>query len=70
MFLVGELCGAEINECLSNPCVNGGVCEDLLDQYVCTCKLGYTGTTLPTITRICVFPVICIVWTLGGLVYV
>ena len=33
----------DINECSSEPCLNGGSCEDEEDGYVCTCADGYTG---------------------------
>ncbi|XP_072018636.1 uncharacterized protein [Amphiura filiformis] len=33
------------NECLSNPCHNGGVCIDEIDDYHCKCDgTGYKGT--------------------------
>ena len=34
---------ADINECLSYPCVNGGTCVDQVDGYLCQCVPGYTG---------------------------
>ena len=37
-----------MNECLSNPCMNGGRCEDLLDHHVCNCETGYSGTLCQT----------------------
>ena len=32
-----------IDECLSNPCQNGGVCQDLHDSYQCQCPAGFEG---------------------------
>ncbi|XP_065194308.1 fibropellin-3-like [Sycon ciliatum] len=34
---------ADINECSSNPCNNGGSCHDQVSRYVCDCLAGYTG---------------------------
>ena len=34
----------DINECLPNPCGNGGTCKDLINGYKCTCVSGYDGT--------------------------
>lgn len=39
----GPNCEIEINECLSNPCLNGGSCVDELDGFYCTCPLGFIG---------------------------
>ena len=33
----------DIDECLSNPCSNGGTCNDLVNGYVCSCVPGFTG---------------------------
>ncbi|XP_072025795.1 uncharacterized protein [Amphiura filiformis] len=33
----------DINECASGPCVNG-MCQDGLNQYMCQCDAGWTGT--------------------------
>ncbi|KAI7807256.1 putative sushi, partial [Triplophysa rosa] len=33
-----------INKCLSTPCLNGGVCEDLVKNYTCTCTANFTGS--------------------------
>ena len=32
-----------VDECVSQPCLNGGVCEDLVNSYTCVCPPGYTG---------------------------
>lgn len=34
---------ADINECSSNPCLNGGACVDQVNGYICSCQAGYTG---------------------------
>ena len=34
---------ADINECASNPCQNGGTCTDGINQYTCACVPGYDG---------------------------
>ncbi|XP_029463638.1 coagulation factor IX isoform X2 [Rhinatrema bivittatum] len=31
------------NQCDSNPCLNGGKCEDDISAYVCWCNEGYKG---------------------------
>ena len=28
---------------LTNPCVNGGTCMDLTNNYMCDCLAGFTG---------------------------
>lgn len=40
---IGDYCSTEGNECKSNPCQNGGTCEDLLNGYRCTCRKGFKG---------------------------
>ena len=35
---------SDIDECDSNPCENGGTCEDIVNGYQCQCVDGYTGT--------------------------
>lgn len=35
---------AELDECSSNPCQNGGACKDLVNGYSCECLPGYVGT--------------------------
>ena len=36
--------GIEIDECTSTPCMHGGACVDLINEYNCTCLDGYMGT--------------------------
>ena len=38
----------DINECVSNPCQNGGNCTDGVNGYTCTCELGYEGLSCET----------------------
>ncbi|XP_052808439.1 fibropellin-1-like isoform X2 [Mya arenaria] len=38
----------EINECASNPCINGGTCNDLVNEFTCTCATGFKGITCQT----------------------
>ncbi|CAH1247746.1 SELP [Branchiostoma lanceolatum] len=34
---------ANVDECVSDPCENGGTCEDEINGYTCTCADGYVG---------------------------
>lgn len=31
------------DQCISNPCLHGGVCKDDVSAYVCWCQQGYRG---------------------------
>uniref|UniRef100_A0A7M4ETU3 Sushi, nidogen and EGF-like domain-containing protein 1 n=1 Tax=Crocodylus porosus TaxID=8502 RepID=A0A7M4ETU3_CROPO len=33
----------EIDECGSQPCLNGGSCKDRIAEFLCVCEAGYTG---------------------------
>ena len=33
----------ELDECSSGPCQNNGTCFSDLDNYHCTCLMGFTG---------------------------
>ncbi|XP_078342465.1 uncharacterized protein LOC144628269 isoform X2 [Oculina patagonica] len=37
-----SLCNA-VDHCYSNPCMNGGSCQSLFDNYECTCLSGFAG---------------------------
>jgi hypothetical protein len=34
---------SDIDECASNPCLNGAACVDDVNGYTCACVAGYTG---------------------------
>ena len=37
------------NDCLPfNPCLNGGICNDGLNTFTCTCLPGFTGDRCET----------------------
>ena len=38
----------DINECSSNPCMNGATCTDAVNSYTCACVAGYTGLNCET----------------------
>ena len=44
----GTTCDVNIDECQSQPCQNGGQCQDLIAQYSCQCASGFTGSTCQT----------------------
>ena len=39
---------ADINECSSLPCQNGGTCVNMPGSYLCRCRTGYSGTNCDT----------------------
>ena len=34
---------SDINECLENPCLNGGICENTLGSFMCDCPPNWMG---------------------------
>lgn len=46
----GKNCEREKNECQSNPCQNGGTCNDHLNGYTCLCSRGFAGKGVWSIT--------------------
>ncbi|XP_063416132.1 neurogenic locus Notch protein-like [Mytilus trossulus] len=41
-------CSDPVDDCLSSPCQNGGVCYDGIRSYSCSCPLGVTGNNCET----------------------
>ena len=39
----GPLCSVDIDECASEPCQNGGSCQDLRSGYACHCLAAFSG---------------------------
>jgi len=36
-------CNLDIDECASNPCLNGGSCNNEMTRYTCNCVSGFNG---------------------------
>ena len=36
-------CEVDDDECLSAPCVNGGICNQYVASFNCTCHAGWVG---------------------------
>ena len=34
---------SDIDNCKPNPCENDGTCTDLIDDFKCDCKTGFSG---------------------------
>uniref|UniRef100_A0A8C7YEY0 Sushi, nidogen and EGF-like domain-containing protein 1 n=1 Tax=Oryzias sinensis TaxID=183150 RepID=A0A8C7YEY0_9TELE len=43
----------ELNECLSQPCLNGGSCQNNVGSFLCTCKDGFSGNRCQLDTNEC-----------------
>ncbi len=43
----GPHCQEDVDECLSAPCANGGMCMDATDGggFACSCPFGFAGDT-------------------------
>lgn len=50
----GTQCEIDIDECKDQPCLNGGVCQDLINSFKCSCAIGFTGSRCQTNIDDCV----------------
>ena len=60
---------SDINECLPNPCHNGATCVDLIGNYRCNCKAGYTGGNCETGSKFLIEQLISIRFVDSSIVY-
>eukprot|EP00057_Strongylocentrotus_purpuratus_P011936 XP_011666410.1 PREDICTED: latent-transforming growth factor beta-binding protein 4-like [Strongylocentrotus purpuratus] len=44
----GSMCENDIDDCILDPCENGGSCTDEVNAYTCACVPGYTGMMCET----------------------
>ena len=51
MFINRNFFIADINECASNPCKNGGQCIDGINRYLCNCTSKWNGTLCSTTSK-------------------
>ncbi|XP_054876255.1 protein crumbs homolog 1 isoform X1 [Poeciliopsis prolifica] len=45
---VGHRCEQDVDECKSNPCLNGGYCRNLVNRFVCVCDMSFAGDVCQT----------------------
>ena len=42
-FILGNNCQTNIDECETDPCLNGATCIDGIAMYTCECREGFNG---------------------------
>lgn len=45
---IGQLCEQKIDNCDSVPCLHGGGCNNLVNNFTCNCTSFYTGRNCET----------------------
>lgn len=60
----GKYCEVDVDECESNPCVNDGICRDMVNGFTCTCQPGMK-CHFPSITSSTVCMQNSLVWSLN-----
>lgn len=58
----GFRCEQEVDECKSNPCLNGGYCSNLINKFVCVCDMSYAGDVCQTDVSDIYFYVALLLW--------
>ncbi|XP_022808016.1 protein jagged-1b-like isoform X2 [Stylophora pistillata] len=47
--LIGSQCQYDTEDCATNPCLNGGSCQGLVNGFKCYCPEGYFGKMCETV---------------------
>lgn len=42
-FFIGQRCTVDVDECVSKPCMNNGICHNTQGSYMCECPPGFSG---------------------------
>ena len=48
LFSSGYDCETDIDDCERDPCMNGGICADGVNNYLCQCLDGFYGKRCET----------------------
>ena len=48
LLFIFILTNAVIDNCQSEPCLNGATCSNALNSYTCSCAIGYVGSLCQT----------------------